>query len=499
MVMVFDCTDGEMIYSRRTETPCTSCGFATTGDTSRVIFYTLFESGCIVNDMTFDLSSMSYIVKSHFIGKSTVIRNVIHSLTIGTLLFVTSTTGDLGLFDLNDKSFKGCLDLKGQSIVFLAATPSPTSILISTSSNSVHVIDVSDVKRIMITHTLIDHSSERIVGLSSNYQGDVLISFSSGTVKKARIDIEEELKTLPLQFLTSHPRIHAMINDTVLACASDSGELMFWDTSTWARTSRTSFKSSPITSMTITDCGLLIVGHEDGCICCFSLEKNETSLHIPIGHRGAVTGLSAYSEFFASVGVDGILRLWKLRGKVVPVTEFSTAPSGMGDVIIDPSTSGENVYVYTSMREVVQFNLKRNKMAKKMTALGAAGNIVGMVHSSLLCSNGQDRDFVIVTAHHDGKFIVWDFDYDAPLKIFSIPHPGRLTCIHSSGKTYGEIYGGTETGGIVRFSIDDAKGNLDTVASNEVSQKAVTCIAVNGDGQILILNSEGIVFLASLE
>lgn len=499
MVIIFDCGDGEMIYSRRTETPCTSCGFAETDDPTKVIFFTLFESGCVINDMVFDLSSMSYVVKSHHIGKPTVIRNVINTLAIGTFLFVTSTTGDVELFDLREKAFKGCLDLKGQSIVYLAATPSPTSILISTGSNSVHLVDVSDLKRLIVTKTLIDKNSDRIIGLSSNYQGDVLISLSNGRVKKARIDIDEEIKTLPVQFLTSHPRILEMIDHTTLACACDSGEVVFWDTSTWSRKSNTSCKASPITAMTVTDCGILIVGHEDGCIFCFTIGTNETTLHIPIGHRGAVTGLSAFGDHFASVGADGILRLWKLRGKVVPVTEFSTAPSMLGAVIIGPITGDENVYVYTSMREVIQFNLKRNKIAKKMTTLGSAGNIVGMTSSSLLCANGQDRDFVIVTAHHDGKFIVWDFDYDAPLKIFSLPHPEKLRCIYSSLQTHGEIYGGTESGGIVRFSLDDAQSSMCTVASNQVSNKPAVCITTDGNGQILILNSEGLVFLASLK
>jgi WD40 repeat protein len=134
-----------------------------------------------------------------------------------------------------------------------------------------------------------------------------------------------------------------------------------------------------------------------------------------------------------------------------------------------------------------------------LTSLGAAGNIVGMTSSFLLCANGQDRDFVIVTAHHDGKFIVWDFDYDAPLKVFSLPNPEKLTCISSSLHTHGEIYGGTETGGIVRFSVDDAQCSICTVASNQVSTKPLVSITLDGNGQILMLNSEGLVFLASLK
>ena len=106
----------------------------------------------------------------------------------------------------------------------------------------------------------------------------------------------------------------------------------------------------------------------------------------------------------------------------------------------------------------------------------------------------QGQDKVLVTAHHEGKCVVWDFDYDCPLKVFSMDQ--KLTCICRFGEN--QVLVGTLTGGFAKVSIDADANEPITSHTNELSCKPILSIAARESGlskDIVLINSEGIVMV----
>jgi WD40 repeat protein len=483
LVIVFDCFDGEMVYSRRSEGACRWCGFAPSVTSHSYTFVTIYDGACISNQMTFDLSTMSYIVDSHKLGGIGLSRIVTSACIIDMTLFISSTTGDLCLYGLSDLSLRGALTLPSSSIsLFTPLKSDKTKIIVVTGSNSLFLVDISEVPKLKVVKTLCPDRPNAITSVITNQRSDVFVSLSDGRFEKFNI-CENSTQCLAFRLLPSQPLI-ITVSDSTLVCGTTAGQLVSWDIPSWSLSSQISLRKSPVTALHVSADGTIFVGQADGSISVFQPEKGERpTLEIPIGHKGEVSGLHAFGEFFASVGLDCNLRLWKLRGKVVPVTEFSTAPASLGGVII--GDTGDNVYVYTHKREVIQFSLKMNKMVKKMSALKLAGNIVGMT-SSLF----QQRDFVIVTAHYDCRFIVWDFDYDCPLKVFSVP--AYISCI---SRYSGGILAGTCDGGYIQFCVDSNESEPLEIGKNALMNRPVVSIAPNPSGGSILLMSDGTVIL----
>jgi len=468
--MVFDCSDGELVYSRRTENICLLCGFSSTGSSKHYRFYTVSESTCLSNEMAFDLSAMRYTVTTSAMSGGSIHRKPIDACTVGDILFVSSTTGDLAVYDLASKSFKGCLKLDGDPISLLR-TVSKTTVAASSGGNTVILLDASDwrapkvMRRILITK-----NGEAIISLHSNRKGDIYVSTSGG--ESFKIDCRDwQVNRLPLQLCPSRPVCSALTPQGLIT-GCESGQVFLWDMESYTISKCFSpVRKSIISSVFITNDLHVYCGFSDGSVAIYAEQYRE----IAQAHRGAVSGIFAVEDFFASTGVDGIVRVWKGSRCV---TEFSATEIG-GIAIV-----AEDVFVYTARREIIEFSLKKNKMIKKLSALNLGG-IVGMV-SSLL----DGRDTVLVTAHHEGRSVVWDFDYDHPLKIFFIEE--KLTCICRSGEN--QVLVGTQNGGMARIDVDSDPSVPVPVLSNEISSKPIISIT-SLDNRTVLINTEGTVMI----
>ena len=481
MVMVFDCTDGEMIFSRRTEDICTICGFCSASVPGLYRFYTIFDSIVILNEMKFDISVMSFAVLTFKPTGSTIHRKAIDAVSSGSCLYVSSTTGDLCVYDVDEKSFKGSLKLDGESISFMANV-GKDQIAVSTGSGSVIIVEAADCRSLNVLKswklTTKSLGNENISGISSNRKGDLFISTSIGRFHRIDSQSDDGLSELELQLIPSLPLVGCLIGSQLLL-GLDSGQVSLWDIEKLQMVTNypTRRSVSPVKCMSVSNSGTNVYcGFLDGSISVFG----PTTVEIPIAHRGAVSAIAATNGFFASGGEDGMIRVWK---GTKAVTEFTTVGSPVeGIAILD-----ECIYVYTLKREVIQISLKKNRIFKKLSALALGGNMVGMTVSTL-----EQRDSVLVTAHYDGKCVVWDFDYDHPLKVFRLTE--RVTCICSYGTN--KVLLGTSNGGIASISIDEVDSeSLVEPRKYELSKWPIVCVSSSSDSSTVMINSHGLVMI----
>ena len=169
------------------------------------------------------------------------------------------------------------------------------------------------------------------------------------------------------------------------------------------------------------------------------------------------------------------------------MTEFSTAGSCVGGIAV----RDHDVFVFTFKRELIQFSLKKNKIFKKINAVSLGGNIVGMTSAEL-----DGRDLVLITAHFEGKCVVWDFDYDAPVKIFNVARDHRLSCICLSGPN--KVTLGTMSGGVASLCIDDTPEEKEPIVpkSIEISSKPIVSICADpNEARTVLVNSCGLVII----
>ena len=123
---------------------------------------------------------------------------------------------------------------------------------------------------------------------------------------------------------------------------------------------------------------------------------------------------------------------------------------------------------------------------KKFTA-NKYGNVVGFTFATY-----KELDQVIVTAHWDGSVVVWDFDYDLPVVVFTVGD-SCLTCITSVSDN--KVLCGTRSGGVVTVNIDS--GSIWT-GTNEVCQKPLVSVCCTSADTIVAVNEEGLVMNLSL-
>jgi WD40 repeat protein len=480
MLMIFDCADGEVVYSRRTEEVYSISGF----DVNSSNFYRFFlcsEASCVCGEMTFNISVMSFTVSTSKMTGSSMTRKAIDAQLLNDNLFVTTTTGDIAVYSLSEKAFKGCLRLETGSACYITSIRGDR-VAISSGTNIVVVIDTNDAQSLNVVKRITCRTEDRILMLLTNKKGDVFASFDSGLFEL--IDSSSfETSVLPIQ-LSPCPPVTCILSGDYLICGSQKGQLHIWSVETLmiSRHLYCDSRQLSVTCLVRSSEGDIICGFQDGGIKILNRDSGAMKLVIPQAHRGAVTCVCASENFFVSGGMDGIIRIW--RGGIT-ITEFSTPAASIGGVVVET----ENVIAFTNKRELMQFSIQKKKLLKKLSALSLAGNIVGMT-SSLF----QGQDSVVVTAHHEGRCIVWDFDYDHPLKIFVVAE--GLTCIGSFGVN--TVLLGSAKGGLATLCIDSDPSVPVSIEANPISSKAIVCIAADCEtGKKVLLNSEGLMLIVN--
>ena len=474
MLVVFDCSDGEMVYSRRTEGVCALCRFEPMKEADEYLFVTCFESTCFVNRMTFDLVVMGFSVSTTKMAGTTVHRKPVDGAVIDSNFFMVSTTGDLLVYSLVSGSFRGSFSLGSESAYRILALDEEQCLVASTSGkilqvqlhNGSHQIAKCVYQGISIVDIALSQKNHLVYIM--------LVSGAMMTVDIASNEVAE----LGMKFFHSCPLLvvgGARSGNTV-GLGTSKAEVLISDSSSLVPGLTLSHnKGERVTSMHATG-DLFLVGYAAGQVRQYG-KSGVLLLDIPSAHRGCVTALAGNDMYVATAGMDGSVRVWKHTRHV---TEF---PCGrVGGILIND----DKIYFWTDMRELMMISVKLNRIVKKFTA-NKYGNVVGFTFATY-----KELDQVIVSAHWDGSVVVWDFDYDLPVVVFTVGD-SCLTCITSVSDN--KVLCGTRSGGVVTVNIDS--GSIWT-GTNEVCQKPLVSVCCTSADTIVAVNEEGLVMNLSL-
>jgi len=434
MIFVWDVSTGEVVYSRRTESPCFMAAWGPTDTAGRHPSYqlcTAYDSQVLVHCMAFDVRSMCYALSSDPVQfpPSGLQRKHICGVVHDGFLITGTSAGDICIFNVGAKVFRAALPVCNNGCTGLALCRG--TLFIAGGDGRVKALAGQDAHWDVLAENILESD---VAALTVSADGLELVA---GTRNGKLWRLLSSDLTATLQAATHTDEVTDVAfgaSSDVVCTASSAGEVHVLDLSEYMPITATSAKSAA-RSVTLTSGAEILVGYDDGTVRAWPRGQPATSgrgnRQAPLweiqAHRGGVTAVRATQDFIVTGGNDCAVRFWHRATRELLAT-FSNHRKPVSDLHVDQSLP-HVVHSGSEDKLVVAYDLKQNKPI--IQHFTQHSNVTGL-------SQRRDREKEVVSCSLDGKILFWDVDYSEPTGCIDSPGPTpdspavRLRCVEVS-------------------------------------------------------------------
>lgn len=431
MLVIWDVSTGEAIYSRRTESPCFLCvwgGVIQPEGASRYPSYmlaTAYDNQVLLHSLDFDLRSMCYVLTSDKIAfpSSGLQRRHTCGIVSDDFLITGTAAGDILVFNLRTKVFRTALPLVNNGVA--AVVMSKGTVYVAGGDGRVRALQGHDVHWDILAENVLDSAvssmdcsadgAELIVGTRNGKIWRLLCSDLTATVQSAS-------HTGDVTDVCFCP----MASEAVATC-SLAGEMCLWDLSDYSVIASAKCKSPALCICYSSELQEIIVGYEDGFVRGWDGARGsqaKTVWEIPSAHRGSVTAIAECSLYVVSGGSDCAVRLWHRNTREL-MTQFASHKRAVCQVIVD-NVNPHVLHSGSDDKMLVTYDLKQNRPIIQHVTQNS--NITDL-------SQRKDRDHEVLASNLDGRILFWDVDYADPVGCLQVPGGEvcpRFLCLDTS-------------------------------------------------------------------
>ncbi|CAK8986146.1 unnamed protein product [Durusdinium trenchii] len=424
MIFVWDVSTGEVVYNRRTESPCFLGVWGPILDlSSRYPSYqlcTTYDSQVLYHVMKFDMRSMCYTLESDAMQfpPSGLQRKHICGLVTGDFLTTGTSAGDLCVFNIKTKVFRTALPVCNNGVTSMAQPLGRN--LGAGGDGRIKALRGFDIQWDVLAENMLDSG---VTALTPSADGAELVA-GSRNGKMWRLLSSDLTATLQSASHTGEVTDIAFgTRSDVLCTVSDTGEVFLLDLSDYMPIT-TAFAKSPVRTAVFARNGEILAGYDDGYLRAWSSDKGTSKQLWQMNcHRQGVTVVRETANFVVTGGGDSAVRFWHRTSREM-LSSFQNHRKPVADILLD-EVSPHVVHSASEDKLVVTYDLKQNKALVQHTSPG--GNITGI-------SQRKDHDNEVVSCAQDGKLLFWDVDYPDPTGCIDGPTESmlRLRCCEIS-------------------------------------------------------------------
>jgi WD40 repeat protein len=442
MIIIWDVSTGEQVYSRKTESPCFVGAWGPIQDTGRYPSYTLcttYDNQVLVHTLAFDIASMCYKPTSDVVQfpSSGLQRKHLSGLVRGEFLLTGTAAGDVCVFSLKHKVFRTALPVCNNGTTGITAFGDV--VYVSGGDGRVKALKGYDTHWDVLAENVLEAG---ISALSVSSDGAELVC---GTKNGKLFRLLSSDLTATLQAISHTDEVTHVAFGTssdAVCSVSRAGEVLVIDLSDYLpiMTIRTSTPARSAVCCSATrqgEAGEVIVGYEDGFIRSWKLQRGVQHMLWELhAHRGGVHVVRETVNFIVTGGHDCAVRFWHRTTRELLAT-FHCHAKPITDIVVD-NQSPHIVHSGSEDRLCVTYDLKQNKALVQHTT--PSSNITGLTQR-------KDREHEVISCTMDGKLLFWDIDYPDPVGCMEAPSMGtRFRCCEIS-----------PTGRYVAVGTDDAQ------------------------------------------
>eukprot|EP00747_Dinoflagellata_sp_TGD_P166792 gnl/TRDRNA2_/TRDRNA2_190139_c0_seq1.p1 gnl/TRDRNA2_/TRDRNA2_190139_c0~~gnl/TRDRNA2_/TRDRNA2_190139_c0_seq1.p1 ORF type:complete len:646 (-),score=96.57 gnl/TRDRNA2_/TRDRNA2_190139_c0_seq1:67-1938(-) len=411
---VWDLSTGEVVYSRRTESPCFLGVWGPVFEPqpgSRYPSYqlcTAYDNQILVHKMEFDIRSMCYVMSSDAVQmpSSGLQRKHICGVIKDDFLLTGTSAGDMCVFSLSAKVFRSALNVCNNGVTCIAVLGD--CVCIAGGDGRVKALRGRDTHWDSFAENVLEAG---ISAITPSRDGAELVA---GTRNGKLWRLLASDLTATLQAASHTGEVTALSfgasSDTVCTC-SDSGEIFLIDLSDYVPVCAAICKSPARCSCISVSGAEMLVGHDDGFLRAWSTRRGEgASLWQIHAHRGGVSAVAESANFIVTGGNDFHVRFWHHTSHEL-LTTFTNHRKPISQLIIDMDTP-HIVHSGSTDKLVVTYDLKQNKPLIQHVTQNSS--VTGL-------SQRKDREHEVVAANLDGRILFWDVDYADPVGCLEPP------------------------------------------------------------------------------
>mmetsp|Transcript_5798 Transcript_5798/g.13787 ORF Transcript_5798/g.13787 Transcript_5798/m.13787 type:complete len:622 (-) Transcript_5798:166-2031(-) len=423
MIFVWDVSSGEVVYSRRTESPCMLTLWGPImeptngGRYPSYMLCTAYDNQILKHQMAFDIRSMSYALSSEPMSfpSSGLQRKHICGLIQGDFLVTGTSAGDLCVFSLKTNVFRTSMPICNNGATSLARVGD--IIYVAGGDGRIKAVRGSDTQWDVLAENMLEVG---LVALTPSADGAELVA-GTRNGKLYRLLTSDLTATVQAVVHTDKVTDVAFGSSSNVVCTcSEAGEVFLMDLSDYMPIMSASCKS-PARAATMAASGQeVIAGYDDGFIRAWSSQGDNNLLWQVQAHRGGVTALRESPDYVVSGGADAAVRFWR-RGSRELLTSFSNHRKPVSDLHLDRAAA-HLVHSSSEDKMVITYDLKHNKPL--VTHITQTGSVTGL-------SQRHDHEQEVVSCALDGKLLFWDVDYANPTGALEAPQDGpavRFRC-----------------------------------------------------------------------
>eukprot|EP00933_Yihiella_yeosuensis_P048527 TRINITY_DN4478_c0_g1_i2.p1 TRINITY_DN4478_c0_g1~~TRINITY_DN4478_c0_g1_i2.p1 ORF type:complete len:668 (-),score=88.39 TRINITY_DN4478_c0_g1_i2:145-2001(-) len=485
MIFVWDVSTGEVVYSRRTESPCFLGVWGPIADTGgRYPSYqlcTTYDTQVFCHTMSFDIRSMCYALSSDAMQfpPSGLQRKHICGVVVGDFLITGTSAGDMCVFSTKTKVFRTALPVCNNGVTSIAKYGD--LLFVAGGDGRVKAVRGEDTHWDVLSENVLESG---ICALTPSADGAELVA-GTRNGKLWRLLSSDLTATLQAASHTGEVTDISFGSSSDVVCTtSDTGEVFLFDLSDYMPITTASVKS-PARSAVIASTGEILAGYDDGFLRAWSAQRGTSTLlwqvHI---HRQGITVVRESPNFIVTGGNDCAVRFWHRQSREL-LTSFTNHRKPVADLLVD-SDSPQIVHSGAEDKLMVSYDLKQNKpLVQHFTT---SSNITSL-------SQRKDRDKEVVSASLDGKLLFWDVDYADPMGCIDTP-PGasqRLRCLEvSPNGRY--VAAGTDDARLYIYDlmscqcIQECEGHAGAINQVRWSPDQKQIVSAGKDGCVIIWN-----------
>jgi len=489
MIFVWDVSTAEVVYSRRTESPCSLAVWGpilenpSGGRYPSYQLCTTYDSQVLVHVMSFDIKSMCYSLSSDAVQfpPSGLQRKHICGLVKDGFLLTGTSAGDMCIFSLQSKVFRAALPVCNNGVTSL--TQAGDVLYAGGGDGRIKALHGHDAHWDVLAENVLESG---VVALTASSDGAELVA-GCRNGKLFRLLSSDLTATLQAATHTDEVTSVAFGASSDCVCtASKAGEVFLLDLSDYMPIMAAAGKSSARSVVLTMTTGEILAGYDDGQLRAWSMQRGSGArpLWELQAHRGGVTVVRETPDFIVTGGNDCAVRFWHRTTRELLAT-FTNHRKPVADLLVDQAVP-HHVHSGSEDKLVVTYDLKLNKpLVQHFTQ---HSNITGL-------SQRKDRDKEVVSSSLDGKILFWDVDYADPRGCIEGP-PGsmlRLRCVEvSPSGRY--IVAGAEDARLYIFDlsscscIQECEGHSGGVTHVRWSPDQKQIVSAGKDGCVIIWN-----------
>ncbi|CAJ1402866.1 unnamed protein product [Effrenium voratum] len=423
MLFLWDVSTGEVVYNRRTESPCFLGVWGSILESGRYPSYqlcTTYDSQVLYHLMSFDMRSMSYSLGSEPVQfpPSGLQRKHICGIVVGDFLITGTSAGDMCVFSMKTKVFRTALPVCNNGVTSIAQFGDV--LFVAGGDGRIKAIRGFDVQWDVLSENVLESG---VSALTPACDGAELIA-GTRNGKMWRLLSSDLTATLQMASHTGEVTDIAFGGRSDVVCTvSDVGEVFLLDLSDYMPVT-SAYAKSPARTAVMASTGEILVGHDDGYLRAWSSDRGTSQQLWQVNcHRQGVTVVRESPHFIVTGGGDCAVRFWHRKSREM-LSSFQNHRKPVADLVLDQVTP-HTVHSGSEDKLVVTYDLKQNKALIQHTSLSS--NITGITQR-------KDHDNEVVSCSQDGKLLFWDVDYPDPTGCIDSPSemPLKLRCCEVS-------------------------------------------------------------------